>query len=46
MSHDLALYFNLAFFNVFVKRSLIKAISLSSVGASNLLSVWDKGGLV
>jgi len=42
MQH-LGLYFNLALFGVFVKHSLTKAISLSSFGASNLLSICDKG---
>jgi len=45
-NHVLALYFNLVFFNGFVKGSLTKAVSLSSFGASNLLSIFDKGGLL
>jgi len=38
-----ALYYNLTFSDSFVKCSQSKAISLSSVGASNLLSISDKG---
>ena len=42
MMQHLGLNFNLAFFNVFVKCSPT-AISLSSVGASNLLSNLQEG---
>jgi len=42
-NHVLALNFNLALFNVFVKCSQPKAISLSSTGAPNRLSNLQEG---